>query len=177
MSQFKNEKSPFKQLSIKIAAVGLVILVVGCFFTDILPWIIGVILGTAFTILRLKMMENAIEKAVRMDPKKQASGYANGQYILRQILCIAVLGVAVIVPWINPIGAVLPMFGMSIASHWQAWEDSRRPKDPNIPVQEWNEDETEETEEDWDRWETYNLKASGGLRKIKEEYNRSKKEE
>ncbi|MBQ7916822.1 MAG: ATP synthase subunit I [Firmicutes bacterium] len=165
----KQEQSTFWQLSGKIAVVGLIILVVGCFFAEILPWIVGVVLGTVFTIVRLKMMQDSINKSVYMDSKKQASSYANFQFIMRQMLCIIVLGVAVVVPWINPIGAVLPMFGMSLAAHWQSWVDSRKPKDPNAKYEEWDDDETEEDDEEWDRWETYNLKAKRKLDKLKKQ--------
>lgn len=166
-NQNKPATSTFLQLAWKIGVVGLIIFIIGCFFTDILPWGVGVAIGTAFTVVRLKMLENSINKAVYMDTPKQASGYANWQFIIRQLLCIVVLGVAVVVPWINPIGAVLPMFGMRIAVHWQNALDRRAPKDPNLKYVEWEDDEKEDEDEDWDRWETYNLKARKKARKNK----------
>lgn len=160
--------STFLQLAWKIGAVGLLIFGIGCFFTDALSWGTGVLLGTVFTMIRLRMLENSINRAVEMDAKK-ASSYATWQFILRQFLCIGVLAGAVLVSWINPIGAVLPMFGMRIAVEWQNILDRRKPKDPNVKYVEWEEDEKEETDEEWDRWETYNLKARKKRRKLQKE--------
>lgn len=167
MTETKNSPatSTFLQLAWKIGAVGLFIFGIGCFFTDALSWGAGVLLGTIFTVIRLRMLEDSINKAVQMDSKK-ASSYATWQFILRQVLCIGVLAAAVLVPWINPIAAVLPMFGMRIAVEWQNILDRRKPKDPNVKYVEWEDGEQEEADEEWDRWETYNLKARKKRKKL-----------
>ena len=95
--------------------------------------------------------------------------YATWQFILRQVLCIGVLAAAVLISWINPIAAVLPMFGMRIAVQWQNILDRRKPKDPNVKYVEWEDGEQEETDEEWDRWETYNLKARKKRKKFQQE--------
>ena len=163
----KTDTSAFWQLSWKIGVIGLVIFIVGCFFTDYQSWGLGVLIGTAFTILRLKLMELSIRHAVQMDEAKKASGYGNFQFVLRQFLAVVVLAAVAIAPGIDPIGAVLPMFGMQLASYWQSALDRRKPKDPNQKYVEWGDDETEEKDEEWDHWETYNLKARKKLKKTK----------
>ena len=101
----KTDTSAFWQLSWKIGVIGLVIFIVGCFFTDYQSWGLGVLIGTAFTILRLKLMELSIRHAVQMDEAKKASGYGNFQFMLRQFLAVVVLAAVAIAPGIDPIGA------------------------------------------------------------------------
>ena len=122
----KTDTSAFWQLSWKIGVIGLVIFIVGCFFTDYQSWGLGVLIGTAFTILRLKLMELSIRHAVQMDEAKKASGYGNFQFMLRQFLAVVVLAAVAIAPGIDPIGAVLPMFGMQLASYWQSALDQQK---------------------------------------------------
>lgn len=81
----KTDTSAFWQLSWKIGVIGLVIFIVGCFFTDYQSWGLGVLIGTAFTILRLKLMELSIRHAVQMDEAKKASGYGNFRFVEKRM--------------------------------------------------------------------------------------------
>ncbi|MFR5071670.1 MAG: ATP synthase subunit I [Bianqueaceae bacterium] len=82
--------SLFLQLSWKIAAFCLLLFGVGCIFADPLAWGKGVLFGGLFTILRLKMMEIAVKKAVSK-PSGRASGYMSAQYFIRYLMSAAVL--------------------------------------------------------------------------------------
>lgn len=160
---FDDKFSLFGQLSWKIAVICLLIFVVGAFFADPLSWGAGCLLGGAFTIIRLKMMENSVEKSVQMEAKR-ASRYARAQYIVRYLLSAAVLAAAAILPWLNPISTVLAMISLKLATYIQGVLDKKYRPEEDYPIVEW-EDEEEDEDEEWDRWQTYNRKAGKKLRR------------
>jgi uncharacterized membrane protein YiaA len=155
----------FLQLSWKVAAFCVIVFGVGCFFTDPLVWGKGVLFGCIFTIIRLRLMDLSVQKAVQKDPGK-ASGYFTRQYILRYIMSIAVLVVAALEPSISLYGTMLAMFSLKVATYIQGIIEKPAPKDGSVQFEEWIDDEEED--EEWDRWETYNLKARNKKRKFQE---------
>jgi len=154
------------QLSWKLAVCCVVIFVAGCFFTDVLSWGIGVLLGGGFTVVRLVMMQKSIERSVHMDPQK-SSRYARAQYVVRYFLSAAVLIVAAVTPWINPISTVLAMISLKLVTYIQGWLDKKYYPDQPETYVEWEE---EEEDEDWDRWEAYAIR-SGRIRKQMDKIN------
>lgn len=160
---FDDQFSLFWQLTWKVAAISLLIFLVGVFFTEPLGWGIGCLLGCGFTIVRLKMMETSVQKSVQMDAKR-ASRYAKAQYFLRYILSALVLIAAAVVPWINPISTVLAMISLKLATYVQGLLDKKFRPEEDYPIVEWEDDEEEEDEE-WDRWQTYNRKAGKKMRR------------
>ncbi|MBC8542659.1 ATP synthase subunit I [Bianquea renquensis] len=149
--------SLFLQLSWKIAAFCLLLFGVGCIFADPLAWGKGVLFGGLFTILRLKMMEIAVKKAVSK-PSGRASGYMSAQYFIRYLMSAAVLIVAALEPSIDVLATALAMLSLKVATYAQTLLDKRTPRDGSVEFNEWV-DEEDETVEQWDRWQTYNLKA------------------
>lgn len=162
----ENNKWPlFLQLTWKIVAVCVLFFIGGCFFTDPIVWGKGVLFGCLFTIIRLRLMDISVQKAVKKDPGK-ASGYFTRQYIIRYIMSIAVLVVAALEPSISLYGTMLAMFSLKIATYIQGLLEKPAPKDGSVVFEEWVDEE--EDEEEWDRWETYNLKARKRKRKFQE---------
>lgn len=159
----------FFQLAWKVAAFCVLIFIVGCFFTDPLVWGKGVLFGGLFTIIRLRLMDLSVRKAVMKDPGK-ASGYFTRQYIIRYIMSIAVLAVAALEPSISLYGTMAAMITLKLATYVQGLLEKPTPKDGSVQFEEWV-DEDDEEDEQWDRWETYNLKARR-KRKRKEEEHR-----
>ena len=159
---FDDHFSLFWQLVWKLAATCLVIFFVGIIWANPLTWGLGVLLGGAFTALRLKMMEISITKAVKMEAHK-ASRYAKIQYIIRYFLAAVVLAVAATVEWFNPIGTMLAMLALKLVTYVQGILDKKFRPEEDFPIVEW-EDEEEEEEEAWDRWQTYSKKAGKRMR-------------
>ena len=110
--------SLFLQLSWKIAAFCLLLFGVGCIFADPLAWGKGVLFGGLFTILRLKMMEIAVKKAVSK-PSGRASGYMSAQYFIRYLMSAAVLIVAALEPSIDVLATALAMLSLKVATYVQ----------------------------------------------------------
>lgn len=160
---FDSKLSLFWQLSWKVAAGCLLIFLIGVWFMDPLSWGLGCVLGGAFTILRLKMMELSIEKSVHMDQKK-ASRYARAQYIVRYLLSAAVLAAAALIPWLDPISTVLAMLTLKLATYIQGVLDKKYRPEEDYPIVEW-EEEDEDEDEQWDRWQTYNRKAGRRMKR------------
>ena len=154
------------QLSWKLAVCCAVIFVCGCFFTDVLSWGIGVLLGGGFTVVRLIMMQQSVERSVRMDPEK-AGRYARSQYIVRYLLSAVVLVIAAVAPWISPVSTVLAMISLKLVTYIQGWLDKKYYPDQPDAYVEWEE---EEPEDEWDRWEAFAVR-SGRVRKQLEKIN------
>ncbi len=171
----KNKKSLFWQLTWKIAVFCLLTFIIGCFFTEALPWGAGVLLGGGFTILRLKWMDYTIEKAVMGDPEK-ASGIMTRGYFARYVLSAGVLVLAALIPQISVYSTMIAMVSLKAATFLQGLLEKETPKDGSVQFEEWvdeEEDEENGPEEQWDRWETYNLKArrrlirnTGSIKKV-----------
>jgi uncharacterized Tic20 family protein len=113
-----------KKLLASIAALSGVVLVAGCiliavdcFFTDnILYYIIGVLVGFAFDVVKLVMMSNTIEKAVDMSPK-DASNYVRLQYSARFFMTLVVLVAAFKIPFVDVVGVIIELLLMQPASY------------------------------------------------------------
>ncbi len=152
------------QLSWKVAALCLITFAVGCFFTDPLSWGLGVLVGFAFTVLRLVWLDRTVRNAVTKD-EKSASRYARWQYVLRYIVSFAVLAGAALIPQISVYSAMIAMFTLKIATFIQGFFEKKTPHDGSVQFETWVDEEEEEKEQDWDRWQTYNLKARKRLEK------------
>ncbi len=152
------------QLSWKVAALCLITFVIGCFFTDPLSWGLGVLVGFAFTVLRLVWLDRTVRNAVTKD-EKSASRYARWQYVLRYIVSFAVLAGAALIPQISVYSAMIAMFTLKIATFIQGFFEKKTPHDGSVQFETWVDEEEEEKEQDWDRWQTYNLKARKRLEK------------
>jgi predicted outer membrane lipoprotein len=80
-----------------------------------LPFALGVVLTTAFNVVRIVWLEVAINKAVAMDEKSGAN-YIRVQYLLRFTALGLVLLVAVYVPFLDIFGAIFGIFTFHIAA-------------------------------------------------------------
>ena len=115
------------QLSLRMMGVGLVLGVVCSFFINELGsfWI-GMVAGTACSIVKIYMLDATIEKALQMD-KKQASLYTNLQYILRYTLTGLVLAiVAITLSPVGILGAGLGLFTMKLAVFMYQFQENRK---------------------------------------------------
>lgn len=70
-----------------------------------LPFIFGVILGSTASIIKVVMLEVAVDKALTMDDTKAAGNFLQFQHLLRLLLTGVVLMLSVFVPYISLWGA------------------------------------------------------------------------
>lgn len=87
---------------IKRVLILSLILIIAIFFIfqDSKPIIMGVIFGTIISILTFKLLDNTINKAVKMSPRR-ASAYTVGQYGGRFLIYFIVLVVAALANYLN----------------------------------------------------------------------------
>ena len=82
---------------------------------------LGVVLSSALNVLKVILLERAIQKTLDMEDPKSGSNYIRIQYLLRYFLSGAVLVVAGLItryvdpPFINIIGALVGIFTMQIS--------------------------------------------------------------
>ncbi|NLZ96010.1 MAG: hypothetical protein GX921_09340 [Bacteroidales bacterium] len=81
---------------------------------DFLPFLFGAILGTAVSIVKVFLLERAVDKALDME-QKQAGNYVSIQHLLRLLLSGVVLALGAIVPHISLWGVVAGIFAFQIA--------------------------------------------------------------
>lgn len=92
-------KVAFEKNFIPIAMIAFSVLVyiIGIFIvSDKMSWTLGLAFGLIFSLLKLKLMEKTISKAISLPPAK-AKNYMNMQYMLRYGLTAIVLIVAALV--------------------------------------------------------------------------------
>ena len=78
----------------------------------------GLVFGLIFSILKLFLMKNTIEKAVTM-PEGKAQKYMNAHYMIRYVLTGIVLVVAALEPSIDIPGVFLGLLSMKVAAYMQ----------------------------------------------------------
>ncbi len=91
----------------------LIIGVMAFVFKESKPIILGYVFGTLISILAFKLLDNTINKSVKMTPAK-ASGYATLQYFIRYFIYAIVLVVAAIADYLNFPAAVLGLLMVKI---------------------------------------------------------------
>jgi glucan phosphoethanolaminetransferase (alkaline phosphatase superfamily) len=74
-----------------------------------LPFMIGVLLGTAVSIFKVFLLEYTVNNALTME-KTKASGYVSIQYILRFLLTGIILYLGAVVPQISIWGVAVEIF-------------------------------------------------------------------
>ena len=96
-----------KKLSTVIAVLGLIALVVGLFFAgNKIYWIVGIVLGTVASLIKVYMLERTLDKAVDMDPKN-ANNYTRANYTMRLVVSVVIVVLACIVEQINVVGVLI----------------------------------------------------------------------
>ena len=96
-----------KKLSTVIAVLGLIALVVGLFFAgNKIYWIVGIVLGTVASLIKVYMLERTLDKAVDMDPKN-ANNYTRANYTMRLVVSVVIVVLACLVEQINVVGVLL----------------------------------------------------------------------
>ncbi|WP_058486021.1 ATP synthase subunit I [Defluviitalea phaphyphila] len=104
-----------KRLIIGIIITGVIIGVIGSLIVE-KPFVFikGVLFGSIFSILKLRLMELSIKKSLSMPPHK-ASKYATGNYMIRYIITGIILLVAALEPSISLIGTFLGLLTMKFS--------------------------------------------------------------
>lgn len=77
--------------------------------------LLGLLLGSVFSVINFRLLAITIEKAVEMNPGR-AQIYAGSRYTIRLVITAAVLILALKAPYIDFIGAITGLFLSKIAS-------------------------------------------------------------
>ena len=106
-----------KKLSTVIAVLGLIALVVGLFFAgNKIYWIVGIILGTVASLVKVYMLERTLDKAVDMDPKN-ANNYTRANYTMRLVVSVVIVVLACLVEQINVVGVLIGLLLVQPAAY------------------------------------------------------------
>ncbi|KDR94810.1 ATP synthase I chain [Peptoclostridium litorale DSM 5388] len=77
--------------------------------------LLGLLLGSVFSVINFRLLAITIEKVVEMDPGR-AQIHAGTRYTIRLVITAAVLILALKAPYIDFIGAIIGLFLTKIAS-------------------------------------------------------------
>lgn len=108
-----------KGMIFTILIIALVCILVSIIYyrsLDFLPFMLGVFLGTALSILKVLLLERAVDNTLKMK-QNQARNYASIQHILRLFLTGVVLFLGAIVPQISLWGVVAGVFAFQISAY------------------------------------------------------------
>lgn len=143
------KSSIFVELSIKIIIILGIISVLGFILIrepySPVVFAKGLFFGGIFSILKIKLMENTMSKAVQKDSVK-AQTYVSMHYFMRYILTGIVLVVAALEPSISIYGAALGVLSLKAAAYLQGKMEKPTPKDGSVEFVEWEDDEEESTD-------------------------------
>lgn len=83
---------------------------------DFLPFLFGVLIGSAVSIAKVFLLDRAVDKALSME-KNRARAYVSVQNILRLILSIAALLLGAFIPQISLWGVVAGILAFQLAAY------------------------------------------------------------
>lgn len=96
-----------KQIIKTVIALGAIALGVGIFFVDNrLYWILGIVLGTAISVLKVAMLNKTLNRAVDMSPE-DAKNYTRSRYTYRMVISILAVVLAIKLVWFNVVGVIV----------------------------------------------------------------------
>lgn len=81
---------------------------------EFLPFVCGVLIGSAASIAKVFLLERAVDKALTME-KKHAGNYVSIQHVLRLLLSGGVLVVGAIIPQISLWGVTVGILAFQLA--------------------------------------------------------------
>lgn len=110
------------------AALGIGVIITGIWFQgEIFKYIYGIIFGTAFSILKLLLLERSINKSLNLS-QGQAQNYIRLHYMIRYFLTAAVLVIAAIKGLTVLIAVFICLMSLRPAIHIVNWQMKKNEK-------------------------------------------------
>ena len=78
--------------------------------------IVGIVLGTVASLIKVYMLERTLDKAVDMDPKN-ANNYTRANYTMRLVVSVVIVVLACIVEQINVVGVLIGLLLVQPAAY------------------------------------------------------------
>ncbi len=106
-----------KRMILSIVIIGLICIFCSAIYyrsLGFLPFMLGVILGSAASIGRVFLLEHTVDKALKME-QKHAGNYVSLQHILRLLFSGVVLVIGATVPQISLWGVVAGILAFQLA--------------------------------------------------------------
>jgi len=136
------EKNPMvRSLSVKVLVILLVALAIGVFISNNpMAFVQGIGLGGIFTLLKVQLMNNTMNRAVTKEPEA-AKRFVQAHYMLRYLLSVLVLFVGIVTPTIDSIAVIIALLSLKAAAYWQGLTEPRTPLDGSVEFLEWEDDD------------------------------------
>ena len=112
-----------RKMSVVMLITALIMIIAGAvasvYFPDLspIPFSFGVLLSTGLNIIKVIWLDRAVKNAVNMTDQSAASNYIKLQYLLRFLFTALILIIAVFVPFIDFLGAVIGLFTFHVAKY------------------------------------------------------------
>lgn len=110
-----------------ILIIGLVCILVSIAYyrsLKFIPFLLGVILGIVASVVKVFLLDRAVDKALKME-KKQAGKYIYFQNLLRLFVSGLALIIAVLVPQINLWGVAIGVLAFPFASYGENFKTKK----------------------------------------------------
>lgn len=102
-----------------ILILSVIVLLISLLFRsyiEFVPLLLGLTLGSGTSILKVILLDKAVDKSLTMD-KKKATNYVSLQHMLRLFLTAVVLFVGAVVDGINLWGVVIGVLAYQLAAY------------------------------------------------------------
>lgn len=133
MSLFSNLSKTAKIMILSVIAVCIILLIVGLIILNLieyynvfgdkfeveknLPFAIGLMLGGVSSIIKVILIERALNRTLDIEDEQQAKNMGQMFYMGRFIFSFAVLLVGVLVKFFGFFGTILGVFSLRVAAH------------------------------------------------------------
>lgn len=105
-----------KRMTFTILIVALISILASFIYyrsLDFLPFLFGVILGSVVSIIKVILLERAVDKALSME-KKRVGGYVGLQHLFRLLISGVVLFIGAVAPQISLWGVTAGIFAFQL---------------------------------------------------------------
>lgn len=116
-----------KRMILTILIIALICVVVSAIYyrsLEFIPFLLGTLLGTAVSIIKVFLLERTVNKALEME-KKKAGAYVSVHHLLRLLLSGAALLAGALVPQVSLWGVVAGVFAYQIAVYGVRFQSTK----------------------------------------------------
>ncbi len=107
---------------------------------DVATYARGILLGGSVTLLKIKLLEITLKRAIKKPPSA-AKSYMSMHYMLRYVVTFIVLFVGIAIPTISGVAVILALLSLKLAAYWQGALEPKVPVDGSVEFLEWEDDE------------------------------------
>lgn len=109
-----NELSRENRIMMVTGLMAGILMVLGGLVTSSMAFVLGVLVGSLYSIFNFKLIHLILKKAIKMPPNK-AQSYVQTRYLMRYLLTGVVIYLAIIAPFFDAVGLIMGLLAMKLS--------------------------------------------------------------